>query len=164
MKKTGIFYGSTTGITGEVAGELAKVLGVAQEDIHNVADTAPSAVAEYENILLGSSTWGSGELQDDMYDFLDGLEGMSLAGKKIAVFGCGDESMSDTFCNAVGILYDAAVSTGADVVGAFNVDGYDFSHSDAVRDGVAVGLLIDNVNHEDLTEARVKQWAESLNF
>ena len=45
MKKTGIFYGSTTGTTLEVAEMIAKCLGIKESDIHNVATTAPSAVA-----------------------------------------------------------------------------------------------------------------------
>ena len=54
MKKTGIFYGSTTGATLEVAEMIAKCLGIKESDIHNVATTAPSAVAPYEVLILGS--------------------------------------------------------------------------------------------------------------
>ena len=62
MKDIGIFYGSTTGTTEEVAHKLGKLLGVSDEDIHNVADTAPSVLGDYRLMVLGSSTWGSGEL------------------------------------------------------------------------------------------------------
>lgn len=55
---------------------------------------------------MGSSTWGDGELEDDWYDFIAGVEVLDLKGKKVALFGCGDESMTDTFCNAVGELHD----------------------------------------------------------
>ena len=41
MKKIGIFYGSNTGMTAEVADEIAALLGVAKDDIHNVAKSAP---------------------------------------------------------------------------------------------------------------------------
>ena len=41
MKTTGIFYGSTTGTTADVARRIGKELGVADADIHDVADTAP---------------------------------------------------------------------------------------------------------------------------
>lgn len=76
-------------------------------------------MADYEVLLLGSSTWGSGELQDDWYDFLTGLEALDLKGKKIAIFGLGDESMSDTFCNAVGIIYKSLQPTGATFIGRY---------------------------------------------
>ena len=41
LMKIGIFYGSTTGTTAEVAGKIAKVMGVESADVHNVADAAP---------------------------------------------------------------------------------------------------------------------------
>lgn len=105
MEKIGIFYGSTTGITESVAYRLAELMHVKKEDIHDVARSKPSEIGQYELLLLGSSTWGSGDLQDDWYDFLDGIETLDLKDKTIALFGCGDQSMSDTFCNAVGTIY-----------------------------------------------------------
>ncbi len=106
MKNIGIFYGSATGTTAEVAKKIGELLGVSPDDIHNVADTAPSVLGQYGTLVLGSSTWGNGELEDDWFDFIDGAQALDLKGHKIALFGCGDETMSDTFCNAVGILYD----------------------------------------------------------
>lgn len=162
MKKIGIFYGSSTGVTAEVAAEIAKALGVDSADVHDVAAAAPSAVASYDVLVLGSSTWGAGELQDDWYDFIDGLEALDLKGKKIAIFGCGDESMSDTFCGAIGVIYNRLQSTGADFIGAFDANVYDFANSPAFIDGVYVGLCLDQVNKEELTPARVKAWCEQL--
>ena len=37
MKKIGIFYGSSTGMTAEVAEEIAKAMGVDTSDIHNLS-------------------------------------------------------------------------------------------------------------------------------
>ncbi|MDE5608558.1 MAG: flavodoxin [Muribaculaceae bacterium] len=162
MKKVGIFYGSSTGTTADIAEKIAKILGIGSADIHNVNATAPSAVGDYETLIFGSSTWGNGDLQDDWYDFLDGLKALSLPDHKVAIFGLGDETMSDTFCNAVGKLYDAVSETGAKVIGEYDTDGYTFSHSDAVRDGKAVGLLLDDVNHPELTDRRLRGWLNSI--
>ena len=162
MKKIGIFYGSSTGMTAEVAGEIGKALGVDKSDIHDVAKSTPSDVAPYDVLLLGSSTWGSGELQDDWYDMLDGLDAVDLSGKTIALFGCGDESMSDTFCGALGEIYKRLQPTGAKFIGAFNADGYEFDSTEAFQDGVYVGLMLDNVNKEELTADRIKSWTEQL--
>lgn len=85
MKKIGIFYGSATGTTEKIAKRIGQLLGVADEDIHNVADTAPSKVADYSLLVLGSSTWGSGELEDDWYDFIAGLEELDLRNKEIGL-------------------------------------------------------------------------------
>ncbi len=62
---TGIFFGSTTGNTESVAQEIAQTLGIDAADIHNVGTTDASEVQNYDTILLGSSTWGCGDLQDD---------------------------------------------------------------------------------------------------
>lgn len=162
MKKIGIFYGSNTGMTAEVAEEIAALLGVAKDDIHNVSKSAPSEVAPYDVLLLGASTWGNGELQDDWYDFIDGLEALDLKGKKIALFGCGDETMSDTFCGALGEIYSRLQSTGATFVGAFDANVYEFDNSPAFIDGVYVGLCLDQVNKEELTAPRIKEWVAKL--
>lgn len=58
MKKIGIFYGSTTGTTQEVAQQIADCLGVDETDVHDVASTSPSAVGDYDVLIIGASTWG----------------------------------------------------------------------------------------------------------
>lgn len=162
MKKTGIFYGSSTGTTKEVAEKIATALGVDSADVHNVSDSAPLDIAPYELLIFGSSTWGSGELQDDWYDFIDGLEGLTLKGKEVAFFGCGDETMTDTFCNAVGELYRRIEPLGAKAIGEFNADGYTFSHTGADVNGHIVGLVLDQVNHPEITDIRIKEWTDQL--
>lgn len=162
--KIGIFYGSSTGTTADIAKRIAKELGVADADVMDVSKVAPSKMGDYDLLVLGSSTYGSGELQDDWYDMLDGAEKLDLTGKKIAVFGCGDESMSDTFCNAVGIIYNRMKQTGATMVGTFNTYPYEFDRSEAVpvQGGEAVGLLIDEIDHPEATDKRIKEWCEIL--
>lgn len=162
MKRIGIFYGSSTGITAEVAQAIAEALNVSDDDVRDVAGSSPADVAPYDVLLLGSSTWGAGELQDDWYDFIDGLEALDLKGKKIALFGCGDETMSNTFCAALGELYSRLLPTGATFIGAFPADEYDFDETAAFVDGVYVGLLLDNINKEELTAGRIKAWTDML--
>lgn len=82
---TGIFYGSTTGTTEAVAEDIAKQLGVASADVHNVADASADEADKYDLLVVGSSTWGCGELQDDRYSFLDALKAKDLTGKKVAI-------------------------------------------------------------------------------
>ena len=66
MKKIGIFYGSTTGTTESVAEQIASHLGVGSSEVYNVGNTDAKVAEEYELLILGSSTWGSGELQDSV--------------------------------------------------------------------------------------------------
>ncbi len=162
--KTGIFYGSTTGTTAQVAGQIAKAMGVADADVYDVAKTAPSAVGDYDLLIFGASTWGDGDLQADTEDFLDGVESLYLKGKKIAVFGCGDESNADTFCDGVGIIYDRLSKTGATMIGGFDTIGYRYEKSQAVppEAAEAEGLLIDQNNHPEMTARRVEAWSKEV--
>ena len=163
MKKIGIYYGSTTGTTETIAGQIAEKLGVTPDDTHAVSDMSADSIAGYDVLLLGSSTWGAGDLQDDWYDGVDVLRGSDLSGKTVALFGCGDcESYPDTFCGALGAIYDAAVSAGARVVGAVPASDYTYDDSDAVRDGQFVGLALDDVNESDKTADRIAAWTEAL--
>lgn len=162
MKNTGIFYASATGTTADIARRIAKALGVADADVHDVADTAPDRLGDYDTIIIGSSTYGSGDLEDDMVDFLDGAAALSLKGKKVAVFGCGDESMSDTFCDAVGTIYKRLEGTGATMIGEFPATGYTFDASTAADGATMVGLVIDEVNHPELTDGRIARWTEQI--
>lgn len=160
MKKIGIFYGSATGTTAKIAERIASMLGVEQKDVFDVADTAPSSVGNYELLVLGTSTWGDGEMEDDWFDFIAALEEMDLRGKKIALFGCGDETMDDSFCSGVGELYERLQKTGADFIAPYDTIGYTFSTSKAkpAESLEAVGLLLDEVNHPELTAPRLAGW------
>lgn len=161
--KYGIFYGSQTGTTADVAKKIAAALGVADSDIHNVADTAPDKLGDYDVIVLGTSTWGNGEIEDDWYDFLDGAQSLDLSDKKMALFGCGDETMADTFCNGVHDLYKRMKRTGAKLIGKYTAVPFKFDKSEAVDSlHFALGLLLDEVSHADLTDARISDWAAQV--
>ncbi|MCM1137193.1 MAG: flavodoxin [Duncaniella sp.] len=162
MKKIGVFYGSTTGTTKEIAEKIAKQLGVDNKDVLNVASVAPSKVGDYDVLILGASTWGDGDLQEDMATFLDGVRAIDLKDKEIAIFGCGDDSMSQTFCNSVGEIYHRLHDAHPMFIAPFNNAGYDYSHSDSDVEGLIVGLCIDEVNHPDETDGRIKAWCDEI--
>ena len=113
MKKIGIFYGSSTGTCESLAEQLAGELGVTGGDVHSADKLTAELANTYDVLVLGTSTWGDGELQDDWYDAIKVLKGMDLHGKDVALFGCGDsESYCDTFCDGMGILYEDLKDTG----------------------------------------------------
>lgn len=163
MKKIGVFYGSTSGSTENVAERIAGKLGVDSADVYNVESASVEDVDKYEALVLGSSTWGAGDMQDDWYDFLDKLKKKDLSGKLVAIFGCGDSSsFSDTFCDAIGEIYRGLESTGAKFIGSTETDGYTYDESTSVVDGKFVGLPLDEVNEEDKTDGRIDAWVEKL--
>ena len=130
MKKTGVFYGSTTGTTESVARMIANKLGISSGDVYDVSKLTADVAGSYEALILGTSTWGDGELQDDWYDGIKVLKGMDLSGKTVALFGCGDsESYSDTFCDGMGILFNDLKDSGCRFIGAVSDADYTYSIS-----------------------------------
>lgn len=164
MKKTGIFYGSSTGTCEDLANQIADRMGVAASDVHSADKLSADLVKEYDLLILGTSTWGDGELQDDWYDGIKVLKSADLSFKSIALFGCGDsESYCDTFCDGMGILYEDLKDSGCSFIGnKVGTDGYSFSSSIAVVNGAFVGLALDEVNESDKTAERIDNWTAEL--
>lgn len=163
MKKTGVFYGSTTGTTESVARTIAEKLGIPSSDVYDVSKMTADVAGSYEALILGTSTWGDGELQDDWYDGIKVLKGMDLSGKTVVLFGCGDsESYSDTFCDGMGILFEDLKDSGCHFIGAVPDADYTYNSSIAVTDSNFVGLAIDDINESDKTDERVTAWTEKL--
>ncbi len=163
MKKSCIVYGSTTGTTEEIAQRIGAALGIEKNDQFEVYKFTPELMAQYEVLILGSSTWGSGELQDDWYDGLKVLQSADLNGKTIALFGCGDaDSYPDTFCDAIGIIYDGLQDKGCHFIGKLSPDGYSYDGSAAEKDGKLVGLALDEINDAGETDARIARWTKTL--
>ena len=163
MSKTIVVYGSSTGTCESIAQTLGEKLGA---DVIDVAKLTVADVQGADNLVLGTSTWGAGEMQDDWYDGVKVLKEAGLSGKKVAVFGCGDSSSySDTFCGGMKELYDAAKEAGATMVGDdVPTDGYTYDDSDSVVDGHFIGLALDDVNEDDKTESRIEAWIPTLGF
>ena len=164
MKKTGIFYGSSTATCEDLANQIADKMGVAASDVHSADKLSADLVKEYDLLILGTSTWGDGELQDDWYDGIKVLKSADLSFKSIALFGCGDsESYCDTFCDGMGILYEDLKDSGCSFIGnKVGTDGYSFSSSIAVVNGAFVGLALDEVNESDKTAERIDNWTAEL--
>lgn len=161
MSKTVVVFGSSTGTCEAIAEKIGAKIGAEVVNVQDLTDEVLSA----DNILLGTSTWGAGELQDDWYDGIGIIKGADLSGKTVAIFGCGDSaSYGDTFCGAMKELYDAAKAAGANVVGEVSTDGYTFDDSDAVVDGKFVGLALDDINEDDKTDGRIDAWIAQLSL
>lgn len=139
MTKTIIVYGSTTGSTLKLAERIESTLKRYNGDVElvEVTDIHPGDLKTYDLILLGCSTWGEGELQDDFIYFEEEMEGLDLKGKHAACFGPGDSDYT-LFCEAVNILEGRLELCGAHII--------------------TEGLKIDGDVDEYLAEA--EEWAE----
>lgn len=160
MAKVGIFYGSTTGVTEYIANRIAEKIDGAE--VFNI-DGNVDELENYDVLLLGTSTWGFGDLQDDWQAVLDDLANLNLAGKKVAYFGSGDQgTFSDTFMDGMAIINEEISKTGATVIGNTSTEGYEFNESRAVEGDKFLGLALDEVNQSDLTDERIDAWVEQI--
>ncbi len=156
MNATIVIYGSSTGTCEAIAEKIASKLGC---EAVNVQDLTADIITNHQNLILGTSTWGAGELQDDWYDGLKTLQSSDLKGKSIAIFGCGDcATYSDTFVGGMGELYNGIKDSGAHFIGSVATDGYTFDDSEAVINGKFIGLPLDDINEDDKTDIRIETW------
>lgn len=137
-------------------------VGVAPGDVHDVASTDVAQLEAYEVLLLGTSTWGAGDLQDDWQDFVDRLAAKDLSGKVVGLFGCGDSYTYDTTFATDRRLYEALRETGCRFCGAYIPQHYHFSASMALVQGRLVGLAADQENEPEKTSARMEAWIEAM--
>lgn len=172
MAKVGIFFGTDTGNTRKVAKLIAKQLGdgVADKPV-NIKNAGVDDLLAYEVLILGTPTYGDGELPgltsgnqtESWEEFLPTLAGADFSGKTIALYGLGDQvGYPGNFVDALGMLYDAFVDCGAKIIGMTGSEGYEFDRSKALLDDKFVGLVLDEDNQKDLSEQRLKAWLEQI--
>ncbi len=161
--KIGLIYGSTTGNTEAAAKQIAERLASYGNIIMGeVSGVDFSHFSDCSLILLGTSTWGMGELQED-WEGKEALKGLELQGKAVALFGTGDQvAFDETFVDALGVLADAVLAAGGRLIGRWPIAGYDFANSAAVREGLFVGLALDEDNQPEQTETRIAVWTAQL--
>ena len=163
MKKTAIFYGSTTGNCESIAKRIASAIGISSDNVYEVSKLTEDHLAKYEAFIFGSSTWGCGEMQDDWYDKTGLLKSADMKGKVIALFGCGDsQSYDTTFCDALSEIYNALKDNGCKIVGQVSTEGYSFSESASVIDGKFIGLALDQDNEPEKSDARISAWIAQI--
>merc|ERR1712078_83295 len=161
----GLIYSTTTGNTETVAGYIAAKTGLEMVDI---GDLDGDSVAAYDGLIIGTPTWHTGadtERSGTAWDdFIYGdLTTCDLAGKKVAIFGVGDQSgYADNFCDAMDELSSCFSAQGAEIVGSVSTDGYDHEDSKSVDGGKFVGLPCDEDNQPELSEDRVKSWVAQI--
>ena len=171
--KIGIFFGTSTGSTQEVADRIADEFGddVASSpiEIDEVQGSVAAEFSKYDALVVGTPTWNTGadtERSGTGWDeiYYGEMKDLDIAGKKVAVFGLGDSvSYSENYGDASGELHDVFESLGCTMLGYVSTEGYEHEESKAIRGGDKFcGLLLDEVNQEELTQERVQKWVAAL--
>jgi len=160
----GLYYATQTGNTETVAGTIADATGLEAAD---VGEISAEDLAGYDGLIVGCPTWNTGA---DEYrsgtawdDLLDEIKGIDLAGKPVAVFGCGDsQGYGDNFCDGIEELHETFAAAGAKMVGYVDSKGYQHEESKSDKGGKFLGLPLDQDNEDDMTEGRVADWVAQI--
>merc|ERR1712224_685173 len=158
-------YSTTTGNTETAAGYIAAATGLEAVDI---GDVDVETIKECDSLIVGAPTWHTGadsERSGTAWDeFLYGdLTALDLSGKKVAVFGMGDQAgYADNYCDAMDELASCFEKQGATIVGAWPTAGYDHEESKSVRGDNFLGCAFDEDNQPDESEERANKWVEQI--
>ncbi|MXO73010.1 flavodoxin domain-containing protein [Alteraurantiacibacter buctensis] len=111
-RRAGIFVATMTGLADLCAEEIESALAAAgvacERQLMDGLDS--SAFADFDLLVIVSSTYGHGEIPDNGQALFTALEaGADLSGKDYVVFALGDRTYSDTFC-AAGERWDQVMS------------------------------------------------------
>jgi flavodoxin I len=141
-------------------------------DVDSLKGSVETEFAKHGALIIGTPTWNtgadtqrSGTGWDELY-YSDKLPASLLRNKKVAVFGLGDQiSYGENYADATGELYDVFEQLGCDMVPYAHVipdESYEHSASKSIRDDKFCGLLLDEINQEDLTDGRIANWVAQL--
>jgi flavodoxin I len=172
MAKVGIFFGTDTGNTRRIAKDISTTLtgAVAAKPV-NIRNVTVEDLLAFDTLILGTPTYGEGQLPglstgnatESWEEFLPKLEGQDFSGKKVAIYGLGNQKgYPAEFVDAMFYLYEQFKACGATIIGAWDTEGYKFTGSKAVVDDRFVGLVLDQENQKDLTPARLESWLTNL--
>lgn len=160
MCKVAIVYSTAGGTTEDVAYKIKEMIGEAK--IFEVRRMGFSQLQPYDFLIFGTATTGYGDMMGDWKNMVRYFDTLDFTGKKVALYGMGNGyDFGDSFAGGLGQLYDV-LKDRVEIVGAVPTDGYTYTESEAIRDGMFVGLPLDEVNDFDLTEARLTKWLEDL--
>lgn len=162
MNKIAILYGSSGGNTESIAKRI-KLLLNNEADIYNVENVSIETIKPYQYLILGASTTGIGDLQDDWESFLPTFSSrIDFSDKTVAIFGLGDSaSFSSSYAESIYVLHDE-LKDKVKIVGEIADEGYTYDDSSAVANGKWLGLALDEDNEYAETEERLSKWVEQL--
>jgi len=159
MARIGLFYDSDTGNTRKIAKQIAKFFTEEEIDLKPIRKVEPEEFTQYDAFILGTPTLGEGELPENWDAFLPALGEMDLSGKTIALFGLGDQvGYADEFVDGLGLLHAALAEQGAEFIGSWPDDGYEYEISMGELDSRFYGLVLDQDNQSGQTPERLETW------
>ncbi|MCF6342674.1 MAG: flavodoxin [Bacteroidales bacterium] len=168
MKKIVVLFWGKAGNVERAARKVYAMFDADVTDIFDVDSFDVNTIENYELIIWGGSTigaesWLDTKANNEWNRFFRNIENFDLSGKFIAFFGLGDQVLyPEHFVDGLGVFNEEAEKVNGKIIGQWPADGYKFSDSDGIADGLFYGLALDLDNQDDLTDERIKKWTDRL--
>jgi flavodoxin I len=168
MEKIAIFFGPLNGSVHRVAKMVAEKIGPELVDLIHIGSASTSDLEKYSKIIFGISTIGKDTWQqkfdnNDWSKFFPAVSSFNFSGKRVAIFGLGDHiTYAYHFVDSMGLLGKLIKNQGGEMFGKVSTEGYTFQDSEAIQEGMFIGLPVDEDFEPELTEERVSAWVNKL--
>ena len=163
MNKTAIIYSFNTKKTGKVAERIKEAFNDDRVEMVNAEEITESTFMSFDQIIMGVPTWFDGELPNYWDEFVPAIEDLDLSGKKIALYGLGDQKgYPENFLDGMGLMAEILERRGAQLIGFTSVEGYHYESSLAERGDQFAGLAIDYENQGSMNKERIAAWVDLL--
>lgn len=163
MKSIGIFYSFKSTKTARLGEKIIDAFGNENIEAFDAEIVTDEIFKKHDNIIVGVPTWFDGELPIYWDEFVPALEEIELNGKKIAIFGLGDQKgYPENFNDGIGLFAQIVSKRGAEIVGYTSADGYEFESSKALIGQKFCGLCLDQENQSRLSTKRIIDWVNQL--
>lgn len=162
MNRIGVFYSFRSVKTRQQAQKIVNALELPVEEV-DLDHIDREKFMSYTYYILAAPTWFDGELPNYWDEFLPDIENESFKGKKMALFGGGDQKgYPENYVDGIGLLGEFMSDRGAELVGFTSCEGYSFEHSRACVGNQFMGLALDIENQAALTKERITAWGKQL--
>ena len=162
MSKIAIIFSFNSRKTGKIAEKIKEAFNE-ELALVNAEELTEEIFTSFDRIIMGVPTWFDGELPNYWDEFVPALENLDLKGKRIALYGLGDQKgYPENFLDGVGIMAGILEGRGASLVGFTSAEGYEFESSRALRGDRFAGLAIDYENQGSMNKERVANWVSQL--
>ncbi|MBU1014214.1 MAG: flavodoxin [Bacteroidetes bacterium] len=168
MEKIGIIYWPKNGNAEATAQKIYAHFNESDADLMDITAVKAENLNKYDLIIIGGSTvgaeiWEEAKPNNKWNVFFKSLDEFNLEGKKVALFGLGDQVLyPENFVDGLSVIYDEMKKRRAKLIGAWPLEGYSFTDSKAIENDQFLGLAIDEDNESELTDIRINKWLAQL--
>lgn len=168
MKKTLILYWAPGGSVEKAALMLQQTIGTDKAELCDVASFQVSRLDQFDNLIIGTATIGAETWRDandnnKWMEFFENTRNFDFSKLVVANFALGNQIFyPDHFVDSLGIIRQEIEQRGGKLIGAWPVDGYDFTDSIGYDGDYFFGLALDEDTQPELTSQRISTWVQQL--